>query len=235
VFRRHAEIWYSLAAIVVVTAVYLVAYQQAGAFPAASGLVGHGIGILGFMLMLMTEILYSIRKQLTDARWGNMAGWLKFHIVTGLVGPYMVLLHTSMRFQGLAGVLTLLTVVVVISGIVGRYIYTAAPHAVRGNELGLAEPDFPIAAAAAGSAGPAIPEGTLAAVLAPSSPGSDPAMAGQTPEAGGRRGGWSIPWLTADRGALATWRSIHIPLTLTLFVLAFVHVVAALYYATLQR
>ncbi len=37
------------------------------------------------------------------------------------------------------------------------------------------------------------------------------------------------------RGALATWRSIHVPLTWALFAVAFVHVVAALYYATLQR
>ena len=46
-------------------------------FPAASGLVGHGIGVVGFVLMLMTETLYSIRKLLTDARWGSMAGWLQ--------------------------------------------------------------------------------------------------------------------------------------------------------------
>jgi hypothetical protein len=112
----------------VVSALYLAAYQQRGAFPAASGLVGHGIGVLGFVLMLMTETLYSIRKLMTDARWGSMAGWLRFHMVTGLVGPYMVLLHTTMRFRGLAGVAMLLTVVVVISGVVGRYLYTAAPH-----------------------------------------------------------------------------------------------------------
>ena len=132
--RRYRELVYALVAIVAVTAIYLVAYRQAGAFPAASGLVGHGIGVVGFILMLMTETLYSIRKLLTDARWGNMASWLKFHMVTGLVGPYMVLLHTSMRFVGLAGVAMLLTVVVVVSGVVGRYIYTAIPHAERGGE-----------------------------------------------------------------------------------------------------
>jgi hypothetical protein len=131
-FRRYREIWYALLAIVVVTAAYLVAYQQAGTFPTASGLVGHGVGVLGFILMLMTETLYSIRKLMTDARWGSMAGWLRFHMVTGLVGPYMVLLHTTMRFRGLAGVAMLLTVVVVISGVVGRYLYTAAPHADAG-------------------------------------------------------------------------------------------------------
>ena len=36
------------------TALYAFAYVQAGAFPAASSLIGHGIGIVGFILMLMT-------------------------------------------------------------------------------------------------------------------------------------------------------------------------------------
>lgn len=130
--KRHLEFLYAFIAIVAVTGIYAVAYRQAGAFPAASGLVGHGIGILGFILMLMTETLYSIRKQMTSARWGSMAGWLSFHMVTGLVGPYMVLLHTSMRFNGLAGVVTLLTVVVVISGLIGRYVYTAVPRPAEG-------------------------------------------------------------------------------------------------------
>ena len=50
-------------------------------------------------------------------------------MVTGLVGPYMVLLHTAMRFNGLAGLTMLLTVVVVASGLVGRYLYTRVPRA----------------------------------------------------------------------------------------------------------
>jgi hypothetical protein len=128
VFRRHQEIWYALIGIAGVTALYLVSYLAGGYLPGASGFVGHGIGIVGFILMLMTETLYSIRKHRTDARWGNMADWLRFHMVTGLVGPYMVLLHTSMRFRGLAGVAMLLTVVVTVSGVIGRYIYTAVPR-----------------------------------------------------------------------------------------------------------
>lgn len=186
-FSRNRELWYALAAIVAVTAVYLAAYVLQGSVPAASGIVGHGIGILGFVLMLMTETLYSIRKLLTDARWGNMASWLRFHIVTGLVGPYMVLLHTAMKFQGLAGLAMLLTVVVVVSGAVGRYIYTTTPHTVE--------------------------------ILVPASATSNP----------------DAERHVTRRGALATWHALHVPLTWVLFAAAFLHVVAALYYATLQR
>ena len=166
------ELWYALAAIVAVTAVYSVAYTQAGHFPTASSWVGHGIGIAGFVLMLMTAMLYPLRKLRADASWGSAASWLKFHMVTGLVGPYMVLLHTAMRFHGLAGLTMLLTGVVVASGLVGRFLYTRVPR---------------------------------------------------TPQAAGRR------------HAFATWHLIHLPLTWALFAAALVHVVAALYYATLQR
>ena len=137
-FGHLPELAIALVAIVAVTALYGVAYSQASAFPTASSLVGHGIGIVGFILMLMTATLYSLRKLRTDARWGSTAGWLKFHMVTGLVGPYMVLLHTAMKFNGFAGLTMLLTVVVVISGVVGRYLYTgcrARSPARRGRAL----------------------------------------------------------------------------------------------------
>lgn len=129
-FRRYRELWSALLAIVAITAAYVLEYRSVGSLPAASGLVGHGIGVLGFVFMLMTETLYSIRKMLSDARWGSTAGWLSLHMFMGLVGPYMVLLHTTMRFRGLAGVAMLLTAIVVVSGLVGRYVYTAVPRAI---------------------------------------------------------------------------------------------------------
>ena len=64
-----------------------------------------------------------------------MAAWLQFHIFTGLLGPYMVLLHTSWKFNGLAGATTLLTVLIVVSGFIGRYIYTRIPRTLEGVEI----------------------------------------------------------------------------------------------------
>ena len=104
------------------------------AIPAASSLFGHLIGIIGFSFMLMAETLYSFRKRSRKARWGSMQSWLQFHIFTGLVGPFMVLLHSSWKFNGLAGVSMLLTVIIVVSGFVGRYIYTLIPRSLDGSE-----------------------------------------------------------------------------------------------------
>lgn len=186
---RNLELWYALLAVAVITGLYTLAYLQRHAFPAASGLIGHGIGIAGFLLMLGTATLYPLRKRVMDSRWGSMAAWLKYHMVAGLVGPYMVLLHTAMRFSGLAAVAMGLTVVVVLSGVVGRYIYTSMARTADGELL-----------VASG------------------------------PEAQRRRAA-----LASRRHTLATWHTIHVPLTWALFAAAFIHVFAALFYATMQR
>jgi hypothetical protein len=44
-----------------------------------------------------------------------------------------------------------------------------------------------------------------------------------------------ISALRWERRALATWHTIHIPLGMTMFVVAFVHIAVALYYGTLMR
>jgi hypothetical protein len=133
--RSNRELWLALLASVVITAVYAFVVYRTQAIPGAGELFGHLLGILGFILMLLTETLYSIRKRSRVARWGPMAAWLQFHIFTGLVGPYMVLLHTSWKFNGLAGATTLLTGIIVVSGFIGRYIYTRIPRSIDGAEL----------------------------------------------------------------------------------------------------
>jgi hypothetical protein len=182
--RGNQELWLALFAGVLITALYLLVMFVTREIPPASELFGHSIGILGFSLMLMTETLYSLRKRSRSVRWGRMSAWLQFHIFTGLVGPYMVLLHTSWKFNGLAGVTTLFTVVIVISGFIGRYIFTRIPRTMDGLEI----------------------EGTL-----------------------------SQEALKQARRLMAFWHTIHIPIGIVLFVTAFVHVGAALYYATFLK
>jgi hypothetical protein len=133
--RSNRELWLALAAILVISLGYLLVTNALQKVPAASSLFGHALGILGFTLMLLTEVLYSLRKRTRSARWGKMSSWLQFHIFTGLVGPYLVLIHASWKYNGLAGFLTLLTLVIVASGFFGRYIYTAIPRSADGAEI----------------------------------------------------------------------------------------------------
>ena len=182
--RSNKELWLAFVFCVLITGLYGVVVVWTREIPAAGELFGHSIGIVGFLLMLMTEILYSLRKRSRRAALGRMSTWLQFHIFTGLVGPFMVLLHTSWKFNGLAGATTLLTVIIVFSGFIGRYIYTRIPRTMDGLEI----------------------EGTL-----------------------------SQEALKQARRLMSLWHTVHIPIGMALFISAFIHVGAALYYATFLR
>ena len=123
--RRPVELWWALGVIALATAVY-APFALDGP-PPPRGLAGHLLGISGFLLMIFAETAYSWRKKVTREGYGPMRHWLQAHVFAGLVGPYLVLLHTAFEFRGLAGVLSLLVLVVVASGVVGRFAYTAVP------------------------------------------------------------------------------------------------------------
>jgi hypothetical protein len=140
---RSRELAAALIAVLLLTALYVPLQSFRGEGPSSP--IGHGIGILGFLLMLATETLYSLRKHSRRlARWGSMQTWLSVHIFTGIVGPYMVFLHTGWQFAGLAGVTMLFTAVVVASGFIGRYIYTAVPRTPAGIMVEAAELEIAI-------------------------------------------------------------------------------------------
>jgi hypothetical protein len=260
--RANRELLLAALAMVLIGGLYLGVVRWSGT-PTASGLVGHSLGVLGFLLMLATETLYSLRKRSTRARWGRMSSWMQFHIFTGIIGPYLVLLHTAWRFQGLAGIVTLLTVIVVSSGFIGRYIYTAVPRTVDGvmMEAGQLQAEMEtlelelrdqmptgtvllgrLEAGAGGEARVVLGRALLewrerrrwqALLQAAHVPAEE---ARQTLSLLARRSRLErqIRSVQAARRLLAVWHSVHIPIGMVLFAAAFIHIGAALYYATLQ-
>ena len=78
--KRNLELIAALVCVVLLTAAYLLAstYLPAVRVRALqpSGLLGHAVGIIGFVLMLATETLYSWRKTRRRARWGRTQTWL---------------------------------------------------------------------------------------------------------------------------------------------------------------
>jgi hypothetical protein len=104
-----------------------------------SGKVGHVLGITGVSLMVVMH-LYSLRKRVQWlSRLGPINVWLEAHIFCGILGPVLVTLHTSFKFNGLVSVAFWSMVIVVASGFVGRYLYVRIPRSIRGHELGRAE------------------------------------------------------------------------------------------------
>jgi hypothetical protein len=136
--RKH-PVELTAALIVIVLATIFYALTTRDGVPGPGSSVGHSLGVIGFVLMLFTETVYSLRKRVRRFNYGPTSTWLRVHIFTGIVGPFLVLLHSAGKLNGLAGILTILTVLIVLSGFLGRYIYTATPRTLEGVEVGLLE------------------------------------------------------------------------------------------------
>jgi len=105
-----------------------------------SGLLGHGIGILGSLCMLIGMGSYMARKRYRFlSRMGLLKHWLEFHIFLCTLGPVLVLFHTSYKFGGLVAISFWSMVAVFLSGIIGRFIYIQIPRSIEGRELSLNE------------------------------------------------------------------------------------------------
>jgi hypothetical protein len=222
---RNRELIAALITVIVVSLGY-IGLSAAMGVPPSSGPLGHMLGVIGLAMMILTEVGYTTRKRATGAARGTMRSWLQFHIYTGIVGPYLVLLHTAWHFNGLAGLLALMMALVVASGFIGRYIYTAVPRTADGAILEAGEISRLLDEARA-EADAAHAAGT----------GRDHEAVRREKAARKRlrdleRQMASLRWA---RRALATWHTLHIPLGMAMFVTAGAHIVGALYFATFSR
>lgn len=105
-----------------------------------SGELGHGIGIIGSLLMIFGIVSYMARKRYRFlSRMGLLKHWLEFHIFLCTIGPIMILFHTSYKFGGLVAISFWSMVAVFLSGIIGRFIYIQIPHSYEGRELSMNE------------------------------------------------------------------------------------------------
>jgi hypothetical protein len=89
-----------------------------------AGLWGHGVGLLatGFMLL---NFVYAARKRVRRfKRRGPIGPWLRFHVFVGLLSPAVILFHSAFQWGNHLATATYLSlVVVVVAGLIGRFIY----------------------------------------------------------------------------------------------------------------
>ncbi len=103
-----------------------------------NGLIGHGLGIIGSLLMLFGVGIYMLRKRVKAFyRLGVLKHWLELHIFMCTLGPILVLFHTSFKFGGIVSISFWSMVAVVLSGVIGRFIYVQIPRTIQGEELSL--------------------------------------------------------------------------------------------------
>ncbi len=106
-----------------------------------SGAFGHGLGIVGTLLILIGVFGYQAKKKnrWLATRFGRLKYWLEFHIFLCTLGPTMILFHTAFKFGGIVSVSFWSMVAVVASGVIGRFIYIQIPRTIEGRELSLGE------------------------------------------------------------------------------------------------
>jgi hypothetical protein len=104
---------------------------------APTGLIGQGFGIGGTLMITVGVASYGARKRLRWlARFGKLKSWLEFHIFLCLLGPFLILLHTTFKFGGLVAIAFWSMSLVVASGVFGRWVYVWIPKTANGRFLG---------------------------------------------------------------------------------------------------
>jgi hypothetical protein len=107
-----------------------------------SGYVGHGYGVVGSIMIIAGVTLYSSRKRIrVFAGVGKLPAFLETHIFLCLTGPILIVYHTTFKFGGLVSVSFWSMTTIVLSGLVGRYLYVQIPRGIQGHELSVAELD----------------------------------------------------------------------------------------------
>jgi hypothetical protein len=84
----------------------------------------YDLGVVGGVMLLLV-FLYPLRKHVRGLHgWGQARSWLWVHIAFGLVGPWLILLHSTFRLGSLNATVALVSMLVVVaSGVIGRFLY----------------------------------------------------------------------------------------------------------------
>lgn len=102
--------------------------------------VGYWLGVVGGVMMLLL-FTYPLRKHFRFAHgWGRVKWWFLVHMLLGVGGPMLILLHSTFHVGSLNAAVALYSMLIVaLSGVVGRFIYARVHRGLRGEEVSLKE------------------------------------------------------------------------------------------------
>jgi Fe-S-cluster-containing hydrogenase component 2 len=93
------------------------------------------VGLVGAGLMVVAAI-YPIFRRIKLFRWlASNTMWFDFHLMAGTVGPMFIILHSALRLDTWVSAAFWSMIIVVVSGFLGRYLYTQVPALSSGVEL----------------------------------------------------------------------------------------------------
>ncbi|MBS1121333.1 MAG: 4Fe-4S ferredoxin iron-sulfur binding domain protein [Deltaproteobacteria bacterium] len=92
-------------------------------------------GAVGTALMIIAAI-YPVFRRIKIFRWlASNTMWFDFHLMAGTVGPIYVALHCAFKLDSWVSAAFWSMVITVVSGFLGRYLYTQVPELSSGVEL----------------------------------------------------------------------------------------------------
>jgi hypothetical protein len=96
---------------------------------------GYWFGIVGGSLLLLL-LLYPMRKRLHFmSKWLTVKFWFRLHMVFGVLGPVLIMMHSSYHIGSLNGQVALYSMLLVaISGLFGRYFYSRIHYGLYGKK-----------------------------------------------------------------------------------------------------
>ncbi len=102
--------------------------------------IGYYLGITGSVMMLML-LLYPLRKRLRAFRViGNVRGWFRLHMLLGVIGPALVILHSNFSLGSLNSSIAFFAMLTVAgSGYIGRFLYAHIHRGLYGKKLSAQE------------------------------------------------------------------------------------------------
>ena len=87
------------------------------------------LGYVGTALMI-TGLAYVWRRRIPFVRnMGSLRDWFDWHVLSGVMGPLFILLHTAAKLDNWVSLAFWSMVVTVLSGLLGRYLTTQLPQA----------------------------------------------------------------------------------------------------------
>lgn len=97
--------------------------------------IGYNIGLAGGLMML-TLLIYPLRKRIDFMKnWGILPHWFKWHMVFGVLGPALIMFHSTFFIGSVnAGVAMVCMLLVSGSGIFGRFFYTKIHQGLYGRQ-----------------------------------------------------------------------------------------------------
>jgi hypothetical protein len=117
----------------------LIAFKIAtGKYYTPRSNVGFYLGVTG-SLMMLAMLLYPLRKHARFMQnWGALKNWFRIHMIMGIVGPTLVLFHSTFHIRSTNAAVALFSMLgVVASGIIGRFVYTKIHFGLYGRRATL--------------------------------------------------------------------------------------------------